>query len=183
MSNSVNLGLGKVDGYFYHAPAGTALPASPLATLGDAWKQVGFISDAGITWNTGRSSEPLMDWAKKIRRQLQNESTGTVVAPIISTTGEVLKTIFGKGNVTESTKDGTHGNLVSVDVAEGVVSDEEAFLFLMKDGEDALMLGTTNGYITALDDIAFVPGSAITWNATVSADTWRFMKDDGEAAE
>ena len=33
--------------------------------------------------------------------------------------------------------------------------------------------------ITALEDISFQPGSAITWNATVSADTWTFMKDDG----
>ena len=100
-------------------------------------------------------------------------------APIISTTKEVLKTIFGSSNVTEAAATSAHGKLVSVAVAEGVVSGEEAFLFIMKDGDDAMMLGTTSGYITALEDISFQPGSAITWNATVSADTWTFMKDDG----
>ena len=91
-----------------------------------------------------------------------------------------LKTIFGADNVTETAASQSHGALVSVAVTEGTVSGAEAFLFIMKDGEDAMMLGTTNGYITALDDISFQPGNAITWNATVSADTWTFMKDDGE---
>ena len=175
----VNLGTGRASGYFYHAAAGTALPASPLAQLAAAWVEVGYIAEDGITWATGRSSEPLKDWANKIRRQLQSEPTGTVAAPIISTTAEALKTIFGASNVTETPATTGHGDLVSVDVAEGVVSGEEAFLFIMKDGDDAIMLGTTSGYVTALEDISFAPGSAITWNATVSADTWRFMKDAG----
>ena len=171
MSNSVNLGIGKATGYFYHAPANTALPTSASAAPATGWTEVGYIAEDGITWSTGRSSEPLKDWANKIRRQLQSESTGTVAAPIISTTGEVLKTIFGEDAVTEAT-----GTITAV-VSEGAVSGEEAFLFLMKDGDDLMMLGTTNGYITALDDITFAPGSAITWNATISADTWTFMKE------
>ena len=68
------------------------------------------------------------------------------------------------------------GKITTV-VSEGAVSGEEACLFLMKDGDDLMMLGTTNGFITALDDISFQPGSAITWNATISADTWTFMKE------
>lgn len=172
MSNNVNLGIGKATGYFYHGPAGTALPESASAAPGTGWTEVGYISEDGITWSTGRSSEPLKDWANKIRRQLQSESTGTVAAPIISTTGEVLKTIFGEDAVTEAT-----GGKITAVVSEGAVSGEEAFLFLMKDGDDLMMLGTTNGYITALDDISFQPGSAITWNATISADTWTFMKE------
>ena len=179
-SNNVNLGTGRASGYFYHAAKTTSLPASPLAELSEAWTEVGYISEDGITWSTGRSSEPLKDWANKIRRQLQSEPTGTVAAPIISTTAEVLKTIFGEDNVTEGAATQAHGALVSVAVSEGAVSEEEAFLFLMKDGDDAMMLGTTSGYITALDDISFQPGSPITWNATVSADTWTFMKDDGQ---
>ena len=175
----VNLGSGRASGYFYHAPKGTALPASPLAELDEDWKSVGYVSEEGITWATGRSSEPLKDWANKIRRQMQNEPTGTVAVPIISTTAEVLKTIFGASNVVEAVATADHGKLVSVEVAEGVVSEEEAFLFIMKDGDDAMMLGTTAGFITALDDISFAPGNPITWNATVSADTWKFMKDDG----
>lgn len=175
----VNLGAGRASGYFYHAPKGTALPASPLAELAEGWKEVGYVAEDGITWATGRSFEPLKDWANKIRRQLQSEPTGTVAVPIISTTAEALKTIFGASNVVETAASQAHGKLVAVEVTEGVVSEEEAFLFIMKDGEDAMMLGTTSGFITALEDITFAHGNPITWNATVSADTWKFVKDDG----
>ena len=179
-SNNVNLGIGRASGYFYHAPKGTALPDSPLATLAEAWVEVGYISEDGITWSPGRSSEPMKDWANKIRRQLQNDPTGTVQAPIISTTAEVLKTIFGENNVTATAASTTHGALTSVAVGEGVVSEEEAFIFIMKDGDDAIMLGATSGYITALDDISFAPGGAITWGVTIASDTWTFLKDDGQ---
>ena len=179
-SNAVNLGVGNAAGYFYHAPKNTALPESPLATLGTGWEEVGYIAQDGITWHTGRTATPLKDWANKIRRQLQEDSTGTVEVPIISTTAEVLKTLFGENNVTEAAATTGHGKLASVDVEEGVVSEEEAFLFIMKDGDDAMMLGTTSGLITDVADISFAATDAITWSATVSADKWTFMKDDGQ---
>lgn len=179
-SNAVNLGIGAATGMFFHAPANTSLPAYPTEELGADWTEVGYISDAGITWHHGRSAEPLKDWSNSIRRQLQNDATGTVTAPIISTTAEVLETLFGSSNVAAATATTAHGALTSVNVKEGVMSGEEAFLFLMKDGDDTIMLGTTKGFITSLDDVTFAPGSAITWNGTVSADEWKFMKDDGQ---
>ena len=103
-----------------------------------------------------------------------------MAAPIISTTKEVLQTLFGASAVVETAATSGHGKLEKIEVKEGVMSGEEAFLFLMKDGDDTFMLGTTKGFITNLDDISFAPGSAITWGATVSADAWTFMKDDGQ---
>lgn len=179
-SNAVNLGVGYASGYFYHGPKNTELPASPLTSPGTGWTEVGYVAQDGITWHNGRTATPLKDWANKIRRLLQEDSTGTVEVPIISTTAEVLKTIFGSANVTASAASTTHGALTSVDVEEGVMSGEEAFLFIMKDGDDALMLGTTCGVITDVADVNFAPGSAITWTATISADKWTFMKDDGQ---
>ena len=179
-SNNVNLGIGAATGMFFHAPSGTALPTYPTESLGADWTEVGYISADGITWHHGRSAEPLKDWSNSIRRQLQSDATGTVTAPIIFTTNEVMETLFGSGNVTSATATTAHGALDSVVVQEGVMSGEEAFLFLMKDGDDTMMLGTTKGFITSLDDVSFAPGSAITWNATVSADAWKFMKDDGQ---
>lgn len=179
-SNAVNLGIGAATGMFFHAPKGTDLPTYPTDTLDSDWKEVGFIAQDGITWHHGRSAEPLKDWSNSIRRQLQSDATGTVAAPIISTTKEVLETIFGADNVSHTAATSGHGALDSVEVAEGVMSGEEAFLFLMKDGDDTFMLGTESGFITNLDDISFAPGSVITWGATVSADKWVFMKDDGQ---
>lgn len=179
-SNSVNLGAGLATGMFFHAPANTALPTYPTDTLAEAWKEVGYISQDGITWHHGRSAEALKDWSNSIRRMLQSGDDKTVAATIISTTKEVLQTIFGSSNVTETAATSSHGKLEAVEVKEGVISGEEAFLFLMKDGDDTFMLGTTKGFITNLDDISFAPGSPIQWPATISADAWTFIKDDGQ---
>lgn len=180
MTHDVNLGAGAATGMFYHAPAGTPLPVSPMEELTNTWKEVGFVSQDGITWHHGRSAEPLKDWSNSIRRQLQSDATGTVAATLISTTGEVLGVLFGADNVESTPATTDHGKMVGVEVKEGVMSGEEAFLFLMKDGDDAFMLATTRGFITALDDVAFRPGNPISWGATVSADAWKFIKDDGQ---
>lgn len=179
-SNAVNLGAGLATGMFFHAPAGTSLPAYPSEELDAAWKEIGFVSQDGITWHHGRSAEALKDWSNSIRRMLQSSDDKTVAATIISTTKEVLETIFGKDNVKETAATADHGKLEAVKVEEGVMSGEEAFLFLMKDGDDTFMLGTEKGFITSLDDITFAPGTTINWPATVSADAWTFMKDDGQ---
>ena len=179
-SYDVNLGAGLATGMFFHAPAGTALPAYPSAELAEAWEEVGFVAQDGITWHHGRSGEVLKDWSNTIRRVLESSDDKTIAVPIISTTEEVLKTIFGAGNVDAEAANTTHGNLLKVASADGIMSGEEAFLFLMKDGDDMIAIGTTSGFISALDDITFAPGSPITWNATVNMSNWTMILDDGQ---
>lgn len=184
-THDVNLGVGNyaesgTTGMFYHAPAGTALPTYPGDTLASAWVEVGAISEDGITLNTNRTFEQLKNWAKKIERLLPAEESGTVGAPVIDTTEESFKTIFGADNVTVTAATATHGKLISVDIEPSNMPEAEAYLFLMKDGDDMIMVGTTKGYITEVAEVAFQPNAAITWDATITADKWRIMKDDGQ---
>lgn len=178
-SNAVKLGAGLATGMFFHAPAGTALPTYPTETLAEAWEEVGYVSQDGITWHHGRSGEALKDWSNTIRRILESSDDKTVTVPIISTTKKVLQTIFGADNVTEAEATTGHGKLLSLS-SDGMMSGEESFLFLMKDGDDTIALGTTSGFISALDDITFAPGSPITWNATVNMSNWKLILDDGQ---
>ena len=101
-------------------------------------------------------------------------------APLMYTEKKTLETIFGASNVSYVAADSNHGNLTSVTVSPGVSAAPAAFLFIMKDGDDMLMLGTTKGVVRDLDDITFSPTEAITWTATVEAASWVFMKDDGQ---
>ncbi len=186
-SNSVNLGRGNfaesgTTGMFYHADAGTALPTYPGETLPVGWTEVGAISADGITFNTNYSFDKLKNWANKIARMLPAEEAGTVGAPVIDTTEDSFKTIFGASNVTVTAATSAHGKLISVDVTPDSMPDAEAYLFLMKDGDDMLMIGTTKGYISELAEVAFQPNAAITWNATITADKWVVMKDDGQTS-
>lgn len=179
-SNKVNLGIGLATGMFYTAPAGTALPSSPLDTLAADWTEVGAVAVDGITWSIGKDSEPLRNWAKEIERLVGSDEGGSVQAPLMYTIADTLKLIFGASNVTEVAATASNGNITSVTVAPGVSSAPAAFLFLMKDGEDMMLLGTSKGIIRDVDDVTFSPTEAITWNSTIEAASWTFTKDDGQ---
>ena len=179
-SNKVNLGIGLATGMFYMAPAGTALPTYPSESLGADWEEVGAVTADGITWSTGKDSDPLRNWAKEVERLIASDEGGTVTAPLMYTEQKTIEAIFGEDNVTVTAATSAHGKLVSVTVAPGVSAAPAAFLFLMKDGEDMLMLGTSKGIVREVGDIAMSPTEAITWEATIEAASWTFVKDDGQ---
>jgi hypothetical protein len=46
----------------------------------------------------------------------------------------------------------------------------------MVDGDDTITYSTLNGVVTAVDDVTFAPNEIITWNATITADSWTISK-------
>lgn len=180
-SNKVNLGIGLATGMFYTATAGTALPTDGSASL-SSWTEVGAVTADGITWATGKDSDPLRNWAKEVERLVASDEGGTVTAPLMYTTQKTLETIFGADNVSVTAATSGHGNVTSVTVEPGVSASPCAFLFIMKDGDDMLMLGTSKGIIREVSDIAMSPTEAITWEVTIEAASWTFLKDDGQVA-
>lgn len=164
----VKLGTGLATGMFYHAPAGTALPTDPTDTLTSDWVHVGDVSDAGITLSIEKSTENLRNWANAVKRVILTEHSETIQAPIMDTTEESLKTVMGEDNVSN-----TNG-VITVNLSSGKLPDEEAFLWVMKDGDDMIMIGCTHGQVSAVESVTFAPGSAINWTPTITA-----MGEDG----
>lgn len=182
-SNNVNLGIGLATGMFFTAPVGTALPASPLDTLAADWVEAGVITADGADWDSGKDSEALRNWAKEVERLVASDEGGTVSTAIMETTKRALETIFGSDNVTYTPATNVNGNITSVTVAPGVSAPPKAFLFLMKDGDDAMLLGTSKGIVRDLDTVGFKPTDAISWGITIEAASWTFTKDDGQLTE
>ena len=161
-THDVKLGIGDVSGMFYHAPAGTALPATADATLDAAWTEVGYVSQDGLTVSINATTEGIKDWANRIVRMVVTDSDETAQASIITTTEETLATVLGEDNVSASS--GT----ITAGLSLATLPPEEAFLFRMKDGDDMIIVGCTKGQITALESLSFQPGSAIAWTPTIT---------------
>lgn len=166
--SDVKLGLGLSTGMFYHAPAGTALPTDPTSSIPGTWKHVGDVSDAGITLAFNKSTTNLKNWANAIKRVIMTDHSETIQAPIMDTVEEALKAVVGASNVTKA------GGVVTVNLSDGELPPEEAFLWVMKDGDDMMMIGCSYGQVSAVDNVTFAPGAAINWTPTVTA-----MGDDG----
>ena len=173
-THDTKLGIGLATGMFYHAPAGTALPTDPTASIPATWEKVGDVSIDGLSLTFDKTTTDLRNMANVVKRTIMTEHAESVQATIMDTTEESLKTVVGAKNVNKS------GGVVTVNLSDGALPKQEAYLFIMKDGDDMIMLGTTEGYITELAEVAFQPNGAITWSPTISASKWVLMKDDGQ---
>lgn len=162
MAHDVKLGIGDVSGMFFHAPAGTPLPTTANAALGAAWKEVGYVSQDGLSVSVNVSTDSIKDWANRIVRMVVTDSDETAQASIITTTQETLKTVLGEDNVSAA------GGTITAGLSLATLPPEEAFLFRMKDGDDTIIVGCTKGQITALESLSFQPNSAILWTPTIT---------------
>ena len=182
-THDVKLGVGLETGMFFHAPAGTSLPAYPLEPLSSEWKEVGNVSADGISLTFDRSVEDLKNWAKTVKRSIMTEHAESVSVTIMDTTQEVLETILGEGSTTVTAPTAAHGTVVTASLSKGELPPEEAYLFLMKDDDDVIAIGCTKGQITEMAEVTFSPEAAINWNPTIKGldDGWQILLDDGQA--
>ncbi len=180
-SHDTKLGIGLATGMFYHAAAGTALPAYPGATL-SGWTEVGDVTQDGITLALNKTTEAIKNWANVTKRVILTDHDETISAPIQDTTAEVFKTLVGASNVTVTNATSSHGKLVEASLSESNLPEEEAFLFLMKDDDDMIAIGTSYGQITSIDNVTFAPNGAIVWTPTITAlqNGWKIITDDGD---
>lgn len=181
--SDVKLGTGLSTGMFFHAPAGTALPSYPSEDLAAAWVEVGDVTDTGITLSTSKSTQNLKNWANKIKRVIMTDHSETIQSPIMDTTEEALKATLGADNVTVTAATTGHGKKVAVNLSADDLPEPEAFLWLMKDGDDMIAIGCTKGQVSSVENVSFAPGSGITWTPTITAMDAGFQMIMEEAAE
>lgn len=147
-----------------------------------AWRRAGDVTSDGITLTMDKSTEDLKNWANKIKRSIMSEHTESISCPIMDTTEETMKIVVGERNVSITPANANHGKLIAVNLSDSSLPDEEAFLFLMKDGDDAIAIGCDDGQITEVSDVTFAPESAINWTTTIKGlgNGWQMILDDGQ---
>lgn len=134
-----------------------------------AWRLVGDVTADGITVATDKSITNIRNWANVIKRTILTEHTETVQVPVMDTTEESLKTVLGEGNITVTAASGSHGKTIAANLSASDLPDAEAYLFVMKDGDDLMAVGMSQGQVTALESITFAPAGTINWTPTITA--------------
>lgn len=99
--NEVTTGKPRLTGAVYKAPLGTTLPTDAKTKLAETFKDLGYVSDDGVTNTNSPESENIKAWGGEIVYTSQTEKTDTFALTLISTlNADVLKTIYGENNVT-----------------------------------------------------------------------------------
>ncbi len=152
--------------------SGTALTAGDKVVVVyyiSKWRLVGDVTSDGITVATDKSVTNIRNWANVIKRTILTEHTETVQAPVMDTTEESLKTVLGEDNVTVTPASGGHGKTIAANLSASDLPEAEAYLFVMKDGDDTMAVGMSQGQVTALESITFAPAGTVNWTPTITA--------------
>lgn len=97
MSTATNVSTGKpkVGGAIYRAPLGTALPTDAKTALVEAYKNLGYASDAGVVNSNSPQSGNIKAWGGDNVLTYQNEKTDTFVFTLIEAlNSDVLKAVY-----------------------------------------------------------------------------------------
>ncbi|MGG7507973.1 hypothetical protein [Plantibacter sp. YIM 135249] len=149
-----------VTGAWYTAPVGTAAPASASAVLPAIWTDLGYLSDAGTTKSTTRSTSDIIAWQNAAKvRTVVTDSGVTFAFTLIETTAA------GVGLFTGSTVDAT--GKVSVD--PGKTGGRRSFVLDVIDGTKVRRVHIPEGEVTEVGDQTFTSGEAVGYELTISA--------------
>lgn len=103
-TTQVTAGKPAVGGHVWRAPIGTALPATAIATLDQAFVDMGYISEDGVTNANSPESNIVNAWGGTPVLVTQTSKADTYQMTFISVMNpEVLKMRYGDDNVTGTT--------------------------------------------------------------------------------
>ena len=103
-ATKVGIGAASVTGAIFVAPKGTTLPTNATTALTNAFKLLGFTSDAGVTISESTSKNDLRAWeGRTVVASPVTEYTENVAFMPIQCNDDVAKLIWGDDNVAVGT--------------------------------------------------------------------------------
>ena len=166
MSNAANVTTGKrrVDGGIYFAPAGTTLPTDATTALATAFKNLGYVSEDGVTNSQSRETTEIKEWGGGVVDNPQTGFTDTFQFTLIeSLNTDTLKAIYGSSNVTEAS------GAITIAVGTDEAPSGVWVIDMIQKGNKLKRIVIPNGKVTELGDIVYKADEAVGYDVTVSA--------------
>lgn len=153
----------KIGGAIYSAPLGTKLPEKATDNLNTEFKNLGYVSEDGVTNEDTRSSENIKAWGGDTVGSVQTEKEDKFTYKLIESLNvEVLKEVYGAANVT--------GNLSSGIEIKSNSKELEAHVIVV----DMIMNGgilkrivLPNAKVDEVGEIKYVDGEVVGYETTL----------------
>lgn len=162
-ATNVTAGKPNNSGAAFSAPVGSTLPTDAITALDAAFKDLGFLSEDGLTRSRSLSSTTIKEWGGLPVLITDDEDITTFKFKLIEYLNpEVQKLINGDDNVT-----GTLANGISVEPGD---MQERAFVFWQRmRGNVAHRIVVPRGKITEIGDVVYKSNEAVAYDVTVTA--------------
>lgn len=162
---NVSTGKPKVGGAIYRAPLGSTLPTDATSALDAAFKNLGYISDAGLVNENSPETEDIKAWGGDVVLTTSKGRPDTFKFTLIETLNpEVLKSVYGDDNVTGTLATGitVKANSNQMDACCWVVD------MLMKGGALRRVV-IPNGTVSSVGSVSYTDSGAVGYETTVNA--------------
>lgn len=166
MANNVSAAKPKTGGAVSVAPQGTTLPTDATTALGNAFAQLGYISDSGLTNSNTINTETVKAWGGDEVLVTYNGREVSFQFELIEATNlDVLKQIYGASNVS-----GTLAGGIAINAKSNIEMPEQVFAIdmILKDGALKRIV-IPAGRLSDLGDITYADNDAIGYDVTITA--------------
>lgn len=153
-----------------NGPLGTTLPSDAATAPDAALKSLGYVSEDGLQPEGERSTNTVRDWAGDVIAQLQTEHSSRFTFTLYGVfDADVLKAVFGEGNVTVTAATASTGTLIEV-TETGDELPHSAWLFDVRgDGGKKTRIVIPDGQPSNITEGPLVAGELQSFTLTIEA--------------
>lgn len=149
-----------VTGAVYAAPTGTAAPTAADSTPNVAFKDLGYVSEDGVTETRDRSTNQIKAWQNSdLVREVVTDSKLSYALTLIETKEDVVELFYG------AAADSSDG---SIEVVPAATGGRKSFIIDVIDGTDLIRTYLPSAEITEVGDQVYASGEAIGYEITIT---------------
>lgn len=142
------------------APSGSTAPTNASTALDAAFKDLGYVSEDGVTETRDRTSDKIKAWQNAATvRTVVTDATVTYTFALIETKAETVELYYG------DTVDTLTGSIV---VDPSATGGRQAFVVDVIDGTDLIRSYIPDGEITEVGDQVYASGEPIGYEVTIT---------------
>lgn len=170
-ATNVTAGKPNVAGAVFCAPVGSTLPTDATTTLGTAFKDLGFVSEDGVTRSISKSTTNIKEWGGGVVLITQDEKTTTIKLKLIEyLNADVQKFVHGDSNVS-----GTIAEGLSIHINDAEDQEHSIVIEQIMRGGVPQRLVIPRGVITEIGDTVYRGNDTVAYDLTITA----LKSDDG----
>lgn len=162
-ATNVTAGKPKIGGAIFAAPVGTPLPTSTTEALDDAFKNLGYCSDAGLVNSTNIEVQKIKAWGGDTVLVIQSSKDDTYKFTLLEVKNvDVLKYVYNSDNVSGDLETG-----ITIK-ANGSEAEEHSIVIdmIMRDNT-AKRIVIPSGKVSEVGDINYTDEDAVGYETTL----------------
>lgn len=166
-NNTANVSAGKpkVSGAIFRAPIGTTLPTTAVAALDEAFVNLGFVSEDGVTNSDKNSAKVIKDWSGVTVATINEGKEDSFKFKLLEVMNvEAKKLTYGDANVS--------GTLSTGITVKSNAADPDEYVYVIDmelNGGYAHRIVIPKGTVTEVGDKEYKSGDLIAYDITLSA--------------